>query len=155
IEGDTYQEEVENAQYVEINQSVPRGEIYDRNGNLLVGNESQRAIYFTRHRNMKSNEIMDLAVELSGYIKMDTEYLTLRDKQDILISLRPAELGSIMSEQMTVLEAAHITQDQFTQEVYNQLDEEQADETLTEDHLNSLAIYVRMVNARALTPVTV
>jgi len=155
IEGDTYQEEVENAQYVEINQSVPRGEIYDRNGNLLVGNESQRAIYFTRHRNMKSNEIMDLAVELSGYINMDTESITLRDKQDFIISQYPDELGSIMSEQMTLLEDGNITQDQFTQEVYNQLDEEQADEILTEDDLNTLAIYVRMVNARELNPVTV
>src|SRR5699024_2452069 len=41
--GDTYQEQAENAQYVEINQSVPRGEIYDRNGNLLVGNSSEQA----------------------------------------------------------------------------------------------------------------
>ncbi|KKK35508.1 penicillin-binding protein [Salinicoccus sediminis] len=155
VEGDTYQEEVENAQYVEINQSVPRGEIYDRNGNLLVGNESQRAIYFTRHRNMKSNEIMDLAVELSGYINMDTETITLRDKQDYIISQYPDELESIMSEQVTLLEDGNITQDEFTQEVYNQLDEEQADEILTEGDLNTLAIYVRMVNARELNPVIV
>ena len=155
VEGDTYQEEVENAQYVEINQSVPRGEIYDRNGNLLVGNESQRAIYFTRHRNMKSNEIMDLAAELSGYINMDTESITLRDKQDYIISQYPDELESIMSEQVTLLEDGNITQDEFTQEVYNQLDEEQADEILTEDDLNILAIYVRMINARELNPVIV
>lgn len=50
VQGDTYQEEVENAQFVEINQSVPRGEIYDRNGNLLVGNASKKAVYFTRHQ---------------------------------------------------------------------------------------------------------
>src|SRR5699024_12675788 len=60
-----------------------------------------------------------------------------------------------MSEQMTLLGDGNITQDQFTQEVYNQLDEEQADEILTEDDLNTLAIYVRMVNARELNPVTV
>src|SRR5690625_3594226 len=102
IEGDTYQEEVENAQYVEINQSVPRGEIYDRNGNLLVGNESQRAIYFTRHRNMKSNEIMDLAAELSGYINMDTESITLRDKQDYIISQYPEDRKS------TRLNSSHV-----------------------------------------------
>ena len=70
--GDTYQEQVENAQYVEINQSVPRGEIYDRNGNLLVGNTAEKAIYFTRHRNMSNFEIMDVAESLSSYIQMDT-----------------------------------------------------------------------------------
>ncbi len=84
--GDTYQEQVENAQYVEINQSVPRGEIYDRNGNLLVGNTAEKAIYFTRHRNMSNFEIMDVANTLSTYITMDTESLSLRDKQDYIIN---------------------------------------------------------------------
>lgn len=69
--GDTYQEQVENAQYVEINQSVPRGEIYDRNGNLLVGNTAEKAIYFTRHRNMSNFEIMNVAETLSTYISME------------------------------------------------------------------------------------
>ena len=94
--GDTYQEQVENAQYVEINQSVPRGEIYDRNGNLLVGNSSEQAIYFTRHRNMSNFEIMDVAKELSSYLTMDTDSLTLRDKQDYLINNYPNELKKIM-----------------------------------------------------------
>src|SRR5690625_6761942 len=97
---------------------------------------------------MKYNEIMDLAVKLSDNINMDTESTTHRDKQDFIISQYPDELGSIMSEQMTLLEDGNITQDQFTQEVYNQLDEEQADEILTEDDVNILAMNVRMINAR-------
>ncbi|WP_411844308.1 peptidoglycan D,D-transpeptidase FtsI family protein [Salinicoccus sp. HZC-1] len=155
VQGDTYQEEVENAQYVEINQSVPRGEIYDRNGNLLVGNESQRAIYFTRHRNMKSSEIMDLASELSGYIDMDTESLSLRDKQDYLIRQYSDEVESIMSNEVTLLEDGNITQDQFNEELYNRVDEEQLNDILTEEDLNTLAIYVEMVNAKELNPVTI
>lgn len=155
VQGDTYQEEVENAQYVEINQSVPRGEIYDRNGNLLVGNESQHAIYFTRHRNMKSNEIMDLAEELSGYINMDTETLTLRDKQDYLIGSYPEEVKSIMSNEVTLLEDGNITQDQFNEEVYNRVSEEQLNEILSEEDLNTLAIYVKMINSKELNPVII
>lgn len=155
IQGDTYQEEVENAQYVEINQSVPRGEIYDRNGNLLVGNESKRAIYFTRHRNMKSNEIMDLASELSGYINMESESLTLRDKQDYLISKYPEEVDAIMGDEVTLLEDGNITQDQFNEELYNRVTEEQLDEILTEEDLNVIAIFVKMVNAKELNPVTI
>src|SRR5699024_632037 len=121
---DTYQEQVENAQYVEINQSVPRGEIYDRNGNLLVGNSSEQAIYFTRHRNMSNFEIMDVAKELSSYLTMDTDSLTLRDKQDYLINNYPNELKKIMPEQVTLLENGGISQDSFNEEAYEQVDEE-------------------------------
>src|SRR5690625_2129191 len=127
IEGDTYQEEVENAQYVEINQSVPRGEIYDRNGNLLVGNESRPAIYFTRHRNMNTSEIMDVATELSDYIQMDVESISLRDKQDFIINNYPDEMSSLMSDESTLLEDGNISRSEFNEEFYNRADEEFAD----------------------------
>src|SRR5699024_7704845 len=117
--GDTYQEQVENAQYVEINQSVPRGEIYDRNGNLLVGNTAEKAVYFTRHRNMSNLEIMDVAETLSTYIDMDTESLSLRDKQDYIINNYPKELSAIMPEQVTLLENGGISQNDFNEDAYN------------------------------------
>lgn len=155
VQGDTYQEQVENAQYVEINQSSPRGEIYDRNGNLLVGNESQQAIYFTRHRNMNSNEIMKLAKELSGYLDMDTESISLRDKQDYLAREYPEEVENLMSEETTLLENGNITQDEFNQELYDKVGEEQLNSILTDEDLNILAVYVKMINAKELNPVIV
>lgn len=155
VQGDTYQEEVENAQFVEINQSVPRGEIYDRNGNLLVGNASKKAVYFTRHRNMSSGEIMDVAVELSGYLDMETENLSLRDKQDYLINRYPDEVENLMSEEKTLLDNGNISQEQFNQELYQRIDEEQVSSVLTEEDLNTIAIYVEMVNARELNPTVI
>ncbi|WP_342386950.1 peptidoglycan D,D-transpeptidase FtsI family protein [Salinicoccus bachuensis] len=155
VKGDTYQEEVENAQFVEINQSVPRGEIYDRNGNLLVGNASKKAVYFTRHRNMSSGEIMDVAVELSDYIDMETENLSLRDKQDYLISRYPDEVERLMAEEQTLLENGNISQEQFNQELYQRIDEERISDILTEEDLNTIAIYVEMINARELNPVVI
>ncbi len=155
VKGDTYQEEVENAQFVEINQSVPRGEIYDRNGNLLVGNASKKAVYFTRHRNMSSGEVMDVAVELSDYLDMETENLSLRDKQDYLISRYPDEVENMMSEEQTLLENGNISQDQFNQELYQRIDEERISDILTEEDLNTIAIYVEMINARELNPVVI
>jgi penicillin-binding protein 3 len=155
VQGDTYQEEVENAQFVEINQSVPRGEIYDRNGNLLVGNASKKAVYFTRHRNMSSGEIMDVAVELSGYLDMETENLSLRDKQDYLINRYPDEVENLMAEEKTLLDNGNISQEQFNQELYQRIDEEQVSSVLTEEDLNTIAIYVEMVNARELNPTVI
>ena len=86
VQGDSYHERVENAQYVKINQNVPRGEIYDRNGNVLVQNKSERAIFFTRHRNMSNGEIMEIAEKLSEYLNMDDEKISLRDKQDYALN---------------------------------------------------------------------
>ncbi|TVT29875.1 penicillin-binding protein 2 [Salinicoccus cyprini] len=155
VKGDEYQEEIANEQYVEINQSVPRGEIYDRNGNLLVGNASKKAIYFTRHRNMASGEIMDVAAELSTYLDMETENLSLRDKQDYLISMYPDEVEALMSNEQTLLDNGNISQEQFNQELYQRITEEQISGILTEEDLNTIAIYVEMVNARELNPVVV
>lgn len=153
--GDTYQEQVENAQYVEINQSVPRGEIYDRNGRLLVGNTAEKAIYFTRHRNMSNFEIMDVANTLSTYIDMDADRLSLRDKQDYIINNYPGELSAIMPEQVTLLENGGISQNDFNEDAYNIIDEEFADSVLNEEDLNIIAVYVEMVSASELNPVIV
>src|SRR5699024_8319722 len=153
--GDTYQEQVENAQYVEINQSVPRGEIDDRNGNLLVGNTAEKAVYFTRHRNMSNFEIMDVAETLSTYIDMDTESLSLRDKQDYIINNYPKELSAIMPEQVTLLENGGISQNDFNEDAYNIIDEEFADSVLSDEDLNIIAVYVEMVSASELNPVII
>ena len=153
--GDTYQEQVENAQYVEINQSVPRGEIYDRNGNLLVGNTAEKAIYFTRHRNMSNFEIMNVAETLSTYISMETDRLSLRDKQDFIINNYPGELSAIMPEQVTLLENGGISQSDFNEDAYGIIDEEFADSVLNEEDLNIIAVYVEMVSASELNPVIV
>ncbi|WP_081962409.1 peptidoglycan D,D-transpeptidase FtsI family protein [Jeotgalicoccus saudimassiliensis] len=153
--GDTYQEQVENAQYVEINQSVPRGEIYDRNGNLLVGNTAEKAIYFTRHRNMSNFEIMNVAETLSSYISMDTDRLSLRDKQDYIINNYPGELSAIMPEQVTLLENGGISQSEFNEDAYDIIDEDFADSVLKEEDLNIIAVYVEMVTARELNPVII
>ncbi|MBB6422863.1 peptidoglycan D,D-transpeptidase FtsI family protein [Jeotgalicoccus coquinae] len=153
--GDTYQEQVENAQYVEINQSVPRGEIFDRNGNLLVGNTAEKAIYFTRHRNMSNFEIMNVAETLSTYISMETDRLSLRDKQDYIINNYPGELSAIMPEQVTLLENGGISQSDFNEDAYGIIDDEFADSVLNEEDLNIIAVYVEMVSASELNPVIV
>lgn len=153
--GDTYQEQVENAQYVEINQSVPRGEIYDRNGNLLVGNSAEQAIYFTRHRNMSNFEIMDVAEDLNSYLTMDTSTLSLRDKQDYIINNYPNQLEQVMPEQVTLLENGGISQNAFNEYAYEMIDEEFADSILSEEDLNVIAIYVEMASATELNPVII
>lgn len=155
IKGESYQERVENAQYVEINQNVPRGQIFDRNGKLLVGNKSERAIFFTRHRNMSNQEILTLANELSSYIKVDDQRLALRDKQDFVLNNYYEQVLRELPNEAQLLKDGAISRTEFYEEAYNQLSEEFVDTLLTDDDLNILSIYVRMIVASELNPVAV
>lgn len=155
IKGESYQERVENAQYVEINQNVPRGQIFDRNGKLLVGNKSERAIFFTRHRNMSNQEILTLANELSSYINVDDQRLALRDKQDFVLNNYYEQVLRELPNEAQLLKDGAISRTEFYEEAYNQLSEEFVDTLLTDDDLNVLSIYVRMIVASELNPVAV
>lgn len=155
IKGESYQERVENAQYVEINQNVPRGQIFDRNGKLLVGNKSERAIFFTRHRNMSNQEILTLANQLSSYIKVDDQRLALRDKQDFVLNNYYEQVLRELPNEAQLLKDGAISRTEFYEEAYNQLSEEFVDTLLTDDDLNVLSIYVRMIVASELNPVAV
>lgn len=155
IKGDSYQERVENAQFVEINQNVPRGQIFDRNGKLLVGNKSERAIFFTRHRNMSNQEILTLANALSSYINVDDQRLALRDKQDFVLNNYYDQVLRELPNEAQLLKDGAISRTQFYEEAYNQLSEEFVDTLLTDDDLNVLSIYVRMIVASELNPVAV
>lgn len=155
IKGDSYQERVENAQYVEINQNVPRGQIFDRNGKLLVGNKSERAIFFTRHRNMSNQEILTLANELSSYINVDDQRLALRDKQDFVLNNYYEQVLRELPNEAQLLKDGAISRTEFYEEAYNQLSKEFVDTLLTDDDLNVLSIYVRMIVASELNPVAV
>src|SRR5699024_793105 len=129
--------------------------IYDRNGHLLVGNTEEKGIYFTRPSNMSNFEIMDVAESLSSYIQMDTETLSLRDKQDYIINNYPDELSAIMPEQVTLLENGGISQNEFNEDAYSTIDEEFANSVLNEEDLNVIAVYVQMASASELNPVIV
>ncbi|ARQ07165.1 Penicillin-binding protein H [Macrococcoides canis] len=50
VKGEAYRQAVDNNENIEVNESVPRGRIYDRNGKLLVDNTSKKSITYTRDR---------------------------------------------------------------------------------------------------------
>ncbi|WP_395378813.1 peptidoglycan D,D-transpeptidase FtsI family protein [Fructilactobacillus frigidiflavus] len=56
--------------------NVPRGMIYDSTGKLMVGNESQRAITYTRLPSVTSKDIYQTATQLGEYITVPTNKLT-------------------------------------------------------------------------------
>lgn len=152
VEGDTYQEQIENASYVEVNNSAPRGNIYDRNGELLVGNESVRTVFFTRHRNMLPNDILNIARDLSEIIEMPEENIGLRDRQDFVLNNYFENVESIIPEQFAMFKEGSLSFYDLTQSFYEVATMDDMERILNEDDLNLIKIYIKMVNAQELQP---
>src|SRR5699024_9468189 len=77
-----YKQLIKNSENLTVNEAVPRGRILDRNGKVLVDNASKKAITFSRGRKTSQSEVLKIATDLSKLIKMDTDKITDRDKQD-------------------------------------------------------------------------
>lgn len=152
VEGDTYLEQIENASYIEVNNSAPRGNIYDRNGELLVGNESVRSVFFTRHRNMQPNDILNVARELSDIIEMPDENVGLRDRQDFVLNNYFERVANIIPEQYDMFQEGNLSFYDLSQTFYDTATVEDMDAILNDDDLNLIKIYTKMVNAQELQP---
>lgn len=85
VQGDTYKRQLEETDNVTVSKNVPRGVIFDRNYNLLVGNTAVKTITYTRSEKTKTSEILQVAKKLDKMIKVEPEKLTERDLQDYWI----------------------------------------------------------------------
>ena len=45
VKGGEYKRTIDSTESITVNESVPRGRIYDRNGKVLVDNESKRQLH--------------------------------------------------------------------------------------------------------------
>ena len=84
IDGETYKNEVEKRE-MQQSLSVPRGKIFDREGNPVVDNRSLRTITYTKMKGVKSEEILKTARQLADIIEIpqeDIDKLTETDKKD-------------------------------------------------------------------------
>ena len=149
--GDDYKKAVDNNENIEINESVPRGRIYDRNGKLLVDNTSKRAITYTRDRMTSRGEILDTAKKLSKYIKMDTSALTKRDKQDFYILTHKEDVDSLMKKELKLVESGELSQTAYDEALYKKLTEKYTDQ-LSKDELQVASIYREMSSGSQLSP---
>lgn len=91
VQGEDYERKIERTENVTANTSVPRGIIYDRNGQPVVENRSKYAITYTRSKNAGPKEMLKTAKKLATLIHMDTDKVTERDKKDYWIMTHPKE----------------------------------------------------------------
>lgn len=85
VKGEDYVRELERTEEVRVNTSVPRGRIFDRYGRILVDNQPENAITYTKMQTTKSAEMLEIAEKLANLIDQPTDKVTHRDKLDFWI----------------------------------------------------------------------
>lgn len=81
VYGDDYRREIERTEEVTVNNSVPRGKMYDRNLKLMVDNQPLDAITYTRKQGTKQTEMVETVEKLAKLIDKETNKVTERDKR--------------------------------------------------------------------------
>lgn len=153
-QGSHYKQLIKNSENLTVNEAVPRGRILDRNGKVLVDNASKKAITYARGRKTSQSEVLKTAEKLSKLIKMDTDKITDRDKQDYWIQLHPNKAKSLMKNEQVLLDDGNITQDEYDDALYKKVGKNQIN-SLNNKDLQILAIYREMMSGSALDPQTI
>ncbi|EHY92266.1 penicillin-binding protein 3 [Staphylococcus saprophyticus subsp. saprophyticus KACC 16562] len=153
-QGSHYKQLIKNSENLTVNEAVPRGRILDRNGKVLVDNASKKAITYARGRKTSQSEVLKTAEKLSKLIKMDTDKITDRDKQDYWIQLHPNKAKNLMKNEQVLLDDGNITQDEYDDALYKKVGKNQIN-SLNDKNLQILAIYREMMSGSALDPQTI
>ncbi|TDL93128.1 penicillin-binding protein 2 [Vibrio vulnificus] len=151
VYGDDYRREIERTEEVTVNNSVPRGKMYDRNLKLMVDNQPLDAITYTRKQGTKQTEMVETAEKLAKLIEKETDKVTERDKKDFWILNNPklAEKKITDKERKKVEEGEMEESDLYKLQL-DRITEKEMD--LTEKDLEVLAIYREFASGYALTP---
>ena len=101
VKGEDYVRELQRKEEVKVNTSVPRGRIYDRYGRILVDNQPENAITYTKLPTTKTAEMIEVAEDLAQLIEMPTNRVTYRDKQDFwILKNNDAAKAKVTDEEM-------------------------------------------------------
>nr|WP_243458172.1 penicillin-binding protein 2 [Sporosarcina sp. Te-1] len=158
VKGEEYTSLLEKTEEMAVNTSVPRGRIYDRNGNVLVDNEPKNAITYTKTSSTTSKEMLKIARDLSLLIEQDTKRITLGDKRDFWILLNEKKAAKkVPAEEIEKLRETHDTlTEKEIQKMINQLTRDRITEkeldSFTNEELEVLAIYREMMSGYAYSP---
>jgi len=161
VYGDDYKNEVEKKEDVVISTSVPRGEMYDRTGKIIVSNVGKNAITYTNWKKYSAEEMRDTAEELAKIIKMDSDKdlkkISERDKKDYWILINPDEAKTKISEEDQKQLASKYKDDKKEyQKAYDELLRSRISETdlnkLTDLDMETLAIYREFQSGYFYTP---
>ncbi|RPF55622.1 peptidoglycan D,D-transpeptidase FtsI family protein [Aquisalibacillus elongatus] len=146
LNGEEAQQEVNRTDKVVSETPVPRGKIFDRNGEIVVDNEQKYAITYTPRRNVQPEDNLRIAEQLSQYMDMETGEVTERDQKDYWL-LKNWDKGFAKLDE----EEKQLSDSDQYQLVLERITEDELS-TLTEDDMKVAAIKRELDRATQLTP---
>ncbi|MFD1737374.1 peptidoglycan D,D-transpeptidase FtsI family protein [Bacillus salitolerans] len=152
VHGEDYKKEIARTENVHVSTQVPRGKMYDRNGEIIVNNKLVNAITYTRTQETSQSTILDLAEKLSTLIEKETDKLTERDLKDFWILTHRDEVKELSSQIKS--DNPEIKDDEIYKQIIETLSSEQID-SFSQEELEVAAIFRELNSGYALSPVTV
>ncbi len=157
VKGEDYVRELERKEEVPVNTSVPRGRMYDRYGRILVDNQPENAITYTKMPTTTTEEMLEIAEKLAQLIEQPINRVTLRDKQDFwIIKNHDAAYKKVTeAEKKKIGAQENISTSQINGQIDKLVRERITNEELlqlTEKDMEVLAIFREMVSGYNLSP---
>ncbi|WP_410985594.1 peptidoglycan D,D-transpeptidase FtsI family protein [Bacillus cereus] len=159
VDGESYKNLAEKQGDSTISIPVPRGQIFDREGEKVVNNNAIRTITYTRMKGVNSEEILKTARDLANVIVMteeDINKLTETDKKDFWVQLNKEKAQNKITKQDEAKFRAKNLEGRELDKKIEQLrrDRITAEELseLTLKDLNILAIKSKMSSGFSMTP---
>lgn len=165
LNGEEFQEEIDRTIQDITKIPVPRGKIYDTNGNLVVDNKALYSITYTPPKGVQAQDRLEVAEKLAEFISMDSkEYLDKITDRDIreyvyLKDLEKNEGKSTEEQEETYEERIpdEKKEDLSNAELYRLVldsipDEDVAVENFTKQELEVIRIKKELDKAYSLTP---
>lgn len=146
VEGADYRAQVERKDEISVNQSVPRGLIYDRDYQLLAYNVPMKAITYTPPKNPRQEDLLELAKKLAKIIDMGPE---AKEKvpEWVLKDIWQLENDG-GKDKLTASEKKNLDEKEGNKVIRQRITEEE----LSPIDRNVAAIYEKLARAVALTP---
>ena len=160
VKGEDYQKELDRSANTVVDTPVPRGKILDRYGNVIVDNTPLRTITYTRKKGISTDEMLQVAMKLTAYIKMPVDKLTERDQKDFWLLKNKDEAEKLVSKsEDDKLQKDYKNDSKGYNKAYYNLQLERVTpenlKTLTPQDLQVLAIYKQMSSGYSMVPQTV
>jgi len=157
VKGEDYVRQLESKEEISVNTNVARGRIYDRYGRILVDNEPENAITYTKLPSTTTAEMLSIAEQLAMLIEQPIDRITYRDKLDFWILRNKEEAyAKVTKEEEAKLRAneeldTKAIQTEIDRRVRDRITDEELAQ-LTNQDLEVLAIFREMNSGYNLTP---
>jgi penicillin-binding protein A len=152
VYGDDFRREIQRTEDITVNNPVPRGKMFDRNGRIIVDNIPQNAITYTKYQNTNQEEMIEVSQRLAKLIDMDSKNVKERDKKDFwILKNRDRAKEKITEAEWTLFAEKKLAEKDLYKLQLERITKAELME-LNKDELEVLAIYRVFNSGYALTP---